>query len=207
MNDKLVSHLRRCRRGIAKDGTWLWVVNTKTGLMSMRNALIECCEMSWRTASKPLWEEVAQKIPDVFMFTFVRNPWDRVVSAFHCLQDDQGTFGRRWRRVGGVRLSRDFKAYVREGLREDQRSIHFKPQIKTFMCDGEFIPNLFIGRFERLAEDWATVADTIGVSKELPHYNKSKHRPYSELYDEETRQIVADIYAEEIEALGYEFGA
>lgn len=205
MNDKLVRHLENCRRGIAKDGNWLWVVNTKTGLMSMRNALLHCCEMSWRRASKPLWQTIAPKIPDVFMFTFVRNPWDRVVSAFHCLQDHPGRFGRRWRKEGGVRLSRDFRAYVLKALKDDQKSIHFQPQTRTFMCDGEFIPNMFIGRFEQLARDWAVVADRIGVPKHLPHVNKSTHRPYQELYDKESRQVVADVYAEEIEALGYEF--
>jgi len=208
MNKTLPDHLRDCRRGIAKDGTWLWVVNTKTGLTSMRDVLDPLCVMSWKKSiARPLWETVSPKIPDdIFMFTFVRNPWDRVVSAYYCLRDNQGRFGTHWRQKGGARLSGDFRAYVVDGLKDDQNSIHFKPQLSTFMQNGQFIPNLYIGKFERLTHDWEVVAEKIGVSKDLPHLRKSDHKPYHELYDKKSQRVVADIYAEEIEALGYKFG-
>ena len=157
-----------------------------------------------------------------FKFCFVRNPWDRCVSQyfFRRQRGYQGAYyGKKWK----------FKAYRGTTFREFiiNKSDKFKvaPTFKSpalnkaytlndpFVAQVEWISNEsgevlmdFVGRFESLQEDFNTVCDRVGIPhQKLPHKNRTHHKGYAEYYDDETRQIVAEKYAKDIEHFGYEF--
>ena len=201
MERRLLKHIMRAEPSIDILGQWLTVGNAKTAQKSIMNGILADRHVKrsrgWRNYRR-VWDHVIlPRIDDIFMFTFVRNPWDRTVSAFHFLQQRHQLY-RHY----------TFQGFLKKELAPHGTDInrHFWPQAKTFLYRGKPIPNMFIGRFERLHEDWAIVADKLGVQRELPHINKSTHKPYADYYDYECAEIVAKLYAEEIAALGYRCG-
>ena len=148
---------------------------------------------------KSHFEKMKWNFDDYFKFAFVRNPFEREVSLWKYLI--------RIKKEGET-VEEKFSDFVkipanRSGGRPGA-GYTYMDYVKD--VDGTIILD-FIGRFENLQQDFNTVCDKIGIPhQELPHMNKTKHKHYTEYYDDETRQIVAEKYAKDIEYFGYEFG-
>ena len=81
----------------------------------------------------------------------------------------------------------------------------FTPQVEFLKNRFGSIDMDFIGRFETLSADFATVAQRLGVDATLPHINSSREQGYQEFYSAASRDAVARAYAEDAERLGYCF--
>jgi len=153
-----------------------------------------------------------------FKFSFVRNPWDRVVSLYFYLKErkefDSDIDFKKWLSIKFNKpwLSRDISTIIRDfnlkringgrmGTPAELSQVGWLSDIDSNFCMD------FVGRFENLQEDFNTICDKIGIPRQqLPHHNKSKHKHYTEYYNDETREIVAEKHAKDIEYFGYEFG-
>jgi chondroitin 4-sulfotransferase 11 len=148
-----------------------------------------------------------RKFQRFFKFAFVRNPWDRVVSTYTFLR--RGGMNELDRNWSAQNLSQypDFASFVRGWLNEENvwSWVHFVPQAHFILNEQGTVMVDYVGRFERIDEDFAYVAHRLGRDMRLGKTNQSGHRHFSSYYDEDTREIVRRVYARDIEAFNYRF--
>jgi len=136
-----------------------------------------------------------------YRFAFVRNPWDRLVSwYFMCVQAPSPNRFQRYV-VDNAPTFTDFVTKTTTGMGEKttRNQLDF-----VTGPDGNLIVD-FVGRYERLADDFAIVRKRLGLAHDLPRANASAHVNYRDCYTEETREIVAQRFARDVRYFGYQF--
>ena len=124
-----------------------------------------------------------------FKFSFVRNPWDKMVSQYHY---NSHLFVK----------NKTFEEYIKWW--DLGNKISTFPPLNSFYLDLDLD---FIGRFENLQNDFDFVCKQIGMPPtRLPHLNKSRHKRYIDYYSKETAEIVRRRFREDIRLFGYKFG-
>jgi hypothetical protein len=150
-----------------------------------------------------------------------REQWQRVAGWLTAgwLASSQDLTVERWR----DRLTfRQFVARLRE-TNPARYDLHWRPQ-HLFLGATQLD---FVGRFERLADDFCALSRRLGIPSELPEKNTTRRDTaveanladcplaelrslrgfpeYSQFYTPDLRAQVAEIYAEDIHRFGYEF--
>jgi hypothetical protein len=157
----------------------------------------------------------AQDFAESFKFSFVRNPFTRILSEY------------RYRNYFSHRSFKDFVLNKLPKPGWDDKYRHVMPQYDMlYDRDGRLLVD-FVGRFESLQQDFDQVCERLGITDStLPHMNKSDkksrdlkrkvrnlvymngendYRGLADFYDDETRAAVANYYRADIEAFDYEF--
>lgn len=125
-----------------------------------------------------------------FKFAVERNPWDKVVSAYH------------WRNRDVPEPWLTFS----EWLRSPEGHV---AAFETYSIDGRVAVDRVL-RFEDLDAELREVATRLGLPHPI-HLPRTKvrpavhRRPYRELIGDEDRELIARRYAREIALMGYEF--
>lgn len=144
-----------------------------------------------------------------FKFTFVRNPWSRLYSAFVFLR--AGGFNPVDERFANRHLGEfeTFDRFVRDGLRRKpiREYLHFRPQRSLLARPRGGIEVDYVGRFEHLERDFADVCERLGLDAELGRSNASpaSAASYREVYSSESAEIAAEVYRADADAFDYTF--
>ncbi|MFC4700146.1 sulfotransferase family 2 domain-containing protein [Glaciecola siphonariae] len=142
-----------------------------------------------------------------FRFSFVRNPWDRVVSAYCFLQKgginkwDADFYEKEIKPFGS------FEDFVKGWLKPENltKHHHFKPQYLYLIDKYDKVTVDYIAYFENIEEDFKTIAKRIGVKNTLAKNNAVNRADYRSFYNDETREIVAEVYKKDIALFHYNF--
>lgn len=178
----------------------------KTAGTSLTNALFGHSTpghlpLSWFQHIEP------EKFAAYYKFAFVRNPWDRLVSGYTYMvrKQSKGADTAEW--IEFLKNFDSFEDFVLRWVSEENVERHktFVPQHR-FVYDKHGMMSLdFIGRYETLREDYDQVCKILAGGDPLPHANKSERVDYRDYYTPRTRDIVARVYAKDIELFGYAF--
>ena len=142
-----------------------------------------------------------------FKFAFVRNPWDRLYSAFRYIK--AGGWNERDKAWSAAHLATydDFNQFVMEWLTEEniKKHIHFKPQCE-FVCDrhGKLLLD-YVAYFETLDSDFNKIATHLNIQTALGAHNRNPGKNYIEVYSQAAKSKVEEVYARDIALFGYEF--
>lgn len=154
-----------------------------------------------------------------FVFSFVRNPWSRVVSCYHKKIFNANTIGKLaiLSRHPGLRPGMSFEDFIEwlcsPNASDEVADPHWASQHAILSgLDGQLLCD-FVGRLERLENDLRALSPRLGVSSlDLPRINASDQLPrapqftqYRDYYTPRTRDLVARRYARDVEIFGYAF--
>ena len=144
-----------------------------------------CSEVKEYCGEK-IWDEY-------FKFSFVRNPFDRMISFYSFHNSPQYKHP-----TGKERAQLPIKEWVLTN--KDKNVLHTQNYYLNEDID-------FIGRFENLQFDFDIVCNRIGIPKyTLPHYNKSKHEHWGHVFDKETQEHIHKIYSDDFNKFHYIYG-
>ncbi|MEO9898776.1 MAG: sulfotransferase family 2 domain-containing protein [Paracoccaceae bacterium] len=139
------------------------------------------------------------ELNDLFVFSLVRNPWDRMVSYYHWLCEQSFAHS-------AVALARslEFEPFV---LHPQTRAALKASPARHYLTDvtGQERADLYI-RIEHLTDDAQKLWDHLGFELDIPHANTSvRRRDFRSYYNPETQVAVAEAAAEDNSRFGYSF--
>lgn len=185
-----------------KNGTFIFIHINKTGGTSVANAI--GLPMKSHLQVKEVLSIIGnEKFKNAFVFSIVRNPWDKVVSQYkYKVKTNQMN-------MGDNHIS--FKEWVKCTYGNDKNPYYYNTP-KMFATHSEWLKDNNgkirvdkILRFKSLNEDYKEVADILGIQNELPHLNATKKEPYTKYYDSKTAEIVRNWFKEDIERFNFKF--
>lgn len=211
IQDRLLStlNLSWLRRG---DYKYHFIHIPKNGGNSLRNALKKRGDVSFSRPFHYRYIDVVDKLgTELKYFCVVRNPWSRTASRFIFGKQNAAKWGNTDPRKQYI-LNATFEDFVRDQKIFDIPKHPGQPwmgPLSSWLNQLEWIydkdRNVACDclRLEKIDED---LANYFGEIIKVPRENVSKIRQdYRDMYNDETRKIVAELFRDDIEYFGFTF--
>lgn len=200
----------------------------KTAGTSMGTALYKACGVEGVYGGLDIHHDdlTEEILRDYFVFTVVRNPWDRMYSQYkyrkflHILPFEKAVYNLddyftvHYSKIPTrpvIPVNKISRAHMFDEF------VHLPSQLE--FLKGKYndainkVPYIdYYARFENLDEDWKVICEKIGIEHvPFPHKNKSRdeqtafHTDYRSVYSKETEEFIRKKYIDDVEVFKYEF--
>lgn len=173
----------------------------RTGGTSIENVLRDrLIPVAWGSSHEKIkkYKNFAQ-FNNYFKFAIVRNPFDRLVSIF--TYQSKGGNGGAKDIARSKKIGTDFKKFCFDFMPNSG----FNSQQFDYLNIHDKVAVDFVGRFEKLNDDFKKIANRLRLKYPLPHVRKSKHKPYRDYYDKETKQFIGNFFKKDLKYFKYKF--
>jgi len=146
------------------------------------------------TEIQPLLD--AQQWSNYYKFAFIRNPFDRFVSACAFLNR------------GNLQFKEHPTQWMKAAMTRPQfrQRILIRPQSEQLCDESGDIAMDYIGRYEELQSSLDHILDHLNCPRvNLKSRNASDHAHFRDYYDDELKQAVSSFYQKDCELFGYWF--
>jgi hypothetical protein len=145
-----------------------------------------------------------------FSFAFVRNPWDRAVSAYNFVKQSGTEYVQPIPNATyQSEVFESFDRFVLEWLVNadlSKEDVVFEPQYK-YICNkkGTIIVD-HIEKVENMENGILFLQEKLDVEIKIANLNQStRKKDFRSYYNEETKKAIAEIYKKDIELFNYSF--
>jgi hypothetical protein len=143
----------------------------------------------------------------MFKFTFVRNPFDRFISAYKMFTEGFVPENRKlsWNNPKPMSIEEFFEKSKRDKNYTNVSGMGFHTIPQTHELNFLKYSD-FVGRFENLEEDFRKVCEMNNINfTSLPHWNKTNREDYRTYFDENLYNKISEYYSEDLKLLDYQF--
>lgn len=182
----------------------------KTGGSSIHKALPNCIHNERHMTAMELRAAEPELFEEYFMFSTIRNPWERMVSM-HFYDRKRNT---RPHEVDANMM--DFNNWITTIYKTNRYvnlEVHGQPFVQMYCCDqtqwfmeGDTLLVDAAITTCNLNSWWESYWRGRDLHIDLNRENNTNHKHYSNYYNATTRELVTKAFSEDIEMFGFKYG-
>lgn len=178
--------------------------------------------LDYKEYKKILFTKYEEDIKDYYVFTIIRNPWERVISHFiwHTIGTSAKEFNQIKNMVGnsndlffkqrGRSLAKakidTFDAYIKS-MNNFYTPLEIKTQFDYLISDEGDIKINQIIKFENLMGGMHDLENKMGIKFNFPHIHRTEHEHYSKYFqnDEVYIKNFMELFKKDVEYFNYPY--